>query len=102
VNVRLLVAAQIDVLDAADEYDQQSPGAGDRFIAAVDDLVARLTTHPRMYGRVARAPRRHEIRQARVGGFLYIAVYLVTATEVVILSVAHARSVRKPWRSRLP
>jgi plasmid stabilization system protein ParE len=102
VNVRLLAAAQIDVLDAADEYDQQSPGAGDRFITAVDDMVARLTTHPRMYGRIARAPRRHEIRQARIRGFLYVAVYLVTATEVVILSVTHARSARNPWRRRLP
>ena len=101
-NVRLLAAAQIEVIDAADEYDQQSPGVGDRFLAAVDALVASLTAHPRMYGRVSRAPRNHEVRQAQVPGFLYVAVYQVTSTEVVILSVTHARSARQTWRRRLP
>jgi plasmid stabilization system protein ParE len=102
VNVRLLAAAQIEVIDAADAYDQLSPGTGDRFLVAMDDLVARLTAHPRMYGCVSRAPSGHEIRRARIPGFLYTAVYEVTATEVIILSVTHARSVRQPWRRRLP
>lgn len=101
-KVRLLGAAQVEVIDAGDAYEQQSPGVGDQFLAAVDTLVARLTRHPRLYGRVSRAPRGHEIREARVPGFLFVAVYEVTATEVVILSVTHARSVRQPWRRRLP
>ena len=101
-NVRLLGAAQVEVIDAADDYDQQSNGVGDRFLAAVDALVARLTTHPRLYGKVPRAPRGHEIRQARIPGFLYGSTYEVTATELIILSVTHARSVRQPWRRRFP
>jgi plasmid stabilization system protein ParE len=102
VNVRILGPAQAEVIDAADAYDQQSPGTGARFFQAVDDLVARLTTQPRMYGRVPRAPRGHAVRRALLPGFLYTAVYLVTATEVIILSVTHARSIRQPWRRRLP
>jgi plasmid stabilization system protein ParE len=102
VNVRLLGAAQAEVIDAADAYDQRSPGVGARFFTAIDDLIARLTVHPRMYGRVARAPHGHDVREARVPGFLYVVVYEVTATEVLILSVTHARSRQNPWRRRLP
>lgn len=80
-NVRLLAAAQIEIIDTADVYEQQSAGGGARFLAAIDDLVADLTAHPRIYGRVARSPRGHEIRRARVPDFMYIVVYEVTATE---------------------
>jgi plasmid stabilization system protein ParE len=101
VNVRLLGAALAEAIEAADWYDQQTPGLGVRFPAALDTLVAILTTHPRVYGRVRRAPAGREVREAMIPGFLYTAVYEVTATELVILSVTHARSRRRPWRGRL-
>jgi hypothetical protein len=64
--------------------------------------VQSLATHPRIYGRVARAPRGREIRQTRVPRFHALITYEVTATEVIILSVTPARSTRQPWRRRLP
>jgi plasmid stabilization system protein ParE len=101
VNARLLGAALAEAIDAADWYDQQTPGLGARFLAALDCLVATLATHPRMYARVRGAPAGREVREAMIPGFLFTAVYEVTATEVVILSVTHARRLRRPWRGRL-
>ncbi len=95
-NARLLGAAMAEAIDAADWYDQQTPGLGARFLAALDALVATLATHPRMYARVRRAPAGREVREAMIAGFLFSAVYEVTATEVVILSVTHARRARRP------
>jgi plasmid stabilization system protein ParE len=88
-------------MEVADALDQQTPGMGDRFLAAIDTLVANITAHPRMYGRVRRAPAGREIREALVPTFQYVAVYEVT-DEAVILSVTHARRSRRQWRPRLP
>jgi hypothetical protein len=92
----------VDATDWADWYNQQAPGLGDRFLAAVDALVATLTAHPRLYGRVPRGPAGREVRQALVPGFLIRAVYEVTPNEVLVVSLTHARSARQPWRQRLP
>ena len=100
-NVQILGVAQAEVLDAADWYDQQTSGTGARFLTALDDLVAELTHHPRRFSRVSRPPLGRDIRRAQFRGFPFTAVYEVTA-EVLILSVTHARSVRQPWRRRLP
>lgn len=100
-NVRLLAPAQAELIDAADSYEQRAVGLGARFHDALDELVANLTVQPQMYGRVSRVPRGRDVRLAPVGVFEYVAVYEVTAAEVIILSVTHARSVRQPWRRRL-
>lgn len=100
-NVRLLGAAQADVLDAADWYEQQSTGLGDRFFAAVDRTVGRIGRFPRVGWRVQRPPRGREIRETVVNGFPFLLAYEVTSSEIVVLSVTHDRSVRRPWRGRL-
>jgi plasmid stabilization system protein ParE len=102
VNVRLLGAAQAEAIDIADRYDVQVPGLGDQFFAALDALVGNLTVHPRLYARVRRAPANREVREGRVSGFPIVAVYELTATEALILSITHGRRSRKPWRQRLP
>jgi hypothetical protein len=102
VSVRLLGVAQIEAIDIADWYDQQTSGLGDRFFAALDVLVANITVHPRMYPRVKRAPANREVREALIPNFPFVAVYEVSAVETLILSITHARRVCRPWRQRLP
>lgn len=101
-SVRILAVAQIEAIDIADWYDQQTPGLGNRFFAALDVLVANITAHPRMYPRVKRAPTNREVREALIPGFPFVAVYEVTPIETLVLSITHARRVRRPWRQRLP
>jgi plasmid stabilization system protein ParE len=101
-NFRFAPGARGDLFDLADWYEAQTTGAGVRLAAAFDDTLRRVLVNPRMYGRVARAPRGHDVRVARVGRFLVLMTYEVAATEVIILSVTHARSARRTWRRRLP
>jgi len=102
VRVRILGVAQVEAIDVADWYDQQTAGLGTRFLGALDVLVAKLTVHPRMYPRVRGAPAGREVREAMIFGFPFVAVYEVTLAESLILSLTHARRVRRPWRQRLP
>lgn len=101
-NFRFAPGARLDLFDLVDWYEAQTAGTGARLATAFDATLQRVLAHPHGYGRVARAPRAREVRQARVTSFLVVMTYEVTATDVVILSVTHARSVRQPWRRRLP
>ena len=101
-NFRFAPGARFDLFDLVDWNDAQTAGAGTRLATEFDNTLRRVLAGPRGYGRVNRAPRGREIRVAPVRRFLVRMTYEVTATEVVILSVTHARSVRQPWRRRLP
>jgi plasmid stabilization system protein ParE len=101
-NARLLGAARVDIIDAADWYERQTAGLGGRFFAAVDRAVERISRFPRVGGRVPRSPRGREVREVIVSGFPFLLTYEVTRNELIVLSVVHARSVRRPWRRRLP
>lgn len=100
-NPRLLPEAADDVADIVDWLDQQPLRLGTRFRAALNTLVNQLCQQPRLYGRVSRVPRGREVRVAPMRRFNYVVHYEVTATEVVILSVVHARRRAAEWRSRL-
>ena len=100
-NPRALPGATADITDIVDWLDQQPLRWGTRFRAALNTLVNRLCQQPRMYGRVSRAPRGREVRVAPMRRFNYIVHYEVTAAEVVILSVVHARRRAALWRHRL-
>jgi plasmid stabilization system protein ParE len=100
-NPRLSPGAADDIAEIVDWLDQQPLRLGTRFRGAVNALVNRLCTQPRLYGRVNRAPRGREVRVARVRRFSYLVHYEVTATEVVILSVTHTHRRSATWRQRL-
>lgn len=101
-TARLLDPAQIDLLDLAVWYDQQTAGVGDQLTKAMDQLLSTPGRLPHLYGRVAGCPRGRDVREALVPGFPAVAVYEVMTTEVLVVSVVHGRSSRSHWRGRLP
>ncbi len=91
-----------DEFDAhTDWYEARGAGLGDRFEAAVDDLVDVIFEWPESgavwpgWGSIP------VVRSRRVDGFPYRLVYLVHTNELVIIALAHQK--RKPgyWRDRL-
>ena len=101
-NFRFAPGARLDLFDLVDWYEAQTAGAGTRLTTEFNNTLQRVLAQPHSYGRIPRAPRGREVRQVQVRPFQVIMTYEVTATEVIILSVTHARSVRRPWRQRLP
>jgi toxin ParE1/3/4 len=91
--VTLLVlrpAAVADLTDAHARYSRLADGLGDRFVAAVDELFARLTEFPRSAPLVAGY--RH-VRRALVRGFPYVVFYRHQPDRIDVLRVLHtARS----------
>jgi plasmid stabilization system protein ParE len=102
VTARVTYPAELDIDDAAAWLESINPGSGQQFAAAAQQMVNRLCATPRLYERVRRSPRGREVRQGLIpGGSNFVMTYEVTATEIVVWSVGHARQWSQPWRRRM-
>ncbi len=98
---RFLLEALDDLRVLAEWYERLQLGLGDRLTDRVEEFVQARLNSPRLCGRVGRPPRGREVRVGSVRRFSVLVHYEVAATEVVVLSVIHARSRSRPWRRRL-
>ena len=88
--------AEAEFSDAADYYEQQGVGLGDRFASHIEATVARILCNPFM-------PRcfDSDCRKVRTDRFPYIVIYLVEGENVQIISVMHTSRHPGYWKSRL-
>jgi toxin ParE1/3/4 len=80
-------AAVADVTEARAYYSRLADGLGDRFVAALDVLFARLTEFPRSAPLVAGYS---DVRRAVVRGFPYVVFYRHQPERIDVLRVLHA------------
>ena len=82
--------AEIDLVDAWDWYEQQRPGLGDRFVAAVAAAIKRASRWPN-----SGTPAIHDgdggvlERKVATAGFPYAIRYRVTEGLLVVMAVYH-------------
>jgi plasmid stabilization system protein ParE len=81
--------------EAVDWYEQQQPGKGVRFIAAVRQVFRRISVNPQFYRVVVL-----DIRRALVQGFPYCVYYFEEAHRVVVISVFHTSRDPANWQGR--
>ena len=78
-------------------YENDHPGRGDRFVAAVGVVLEAIAEHPERYP-LLQAP---DIRSAKVKRFPYRVVYVVIGDEIDVIAVAHAKRRPAYWRRRM-
>ncbi len=88
--------AEEEFWSAADYYDDQEEGLGERFVANIQATVAKISANPSM-------PRcfDEDCRKVKAESFPYVVIYYVEEEQVKIVSVMH--SSRRPgyWKDRL-
>ena len=87
--------AEVEINEAADFYDIESPGLGSAFIDEVQRAIKTISLFPDA------APLVHgRIRKKPLVRFPYFLVYSVLSEELRLLAVAHQK--RRPfyWRGR--
>lgn len=89
------VAAEVQIIEAADYYDLSSPGLGREFIEEVWRAIGNTTEFPEAGPLV-----RGRVRKRRIARFPYSLVYSVRPDEIRILAVAHQRKRPYYWRHR--
>jgi plasmid stabilization system protein ParE len=93
--VILRPAADADIQAIHDELEQSQGGLGDRFVARVREVLARIESMPEMYGLVWQ-----DVRAARLRKFRHLVYYVVFAERVEVLAVMHGARDAAAWQSR--
>ena len=99
-SLRVEPEADDELASAVDWYEDQRPGLGADFYAAVVEAVERVQTAPEAHPFVPGAPADLPARQAHVRRFPYKVVYFDLPEVVHVLAFAHDR--RRPfyWQRR--
>lgn len=82
-------------------YDDRGAGLGDRFEGAVDEIVDAVLEWPESGAIWPGWDSIPLVRSRRVAGFPYRLVYLIQATELVVLALAHDKRLPGYWRKRV-
>jgi toxin ParE1/3/4 len=94
-SLRLHEDADLELNDAADYYDRESPGLGSTFLDEVSSGFGQIRAYPDAAAEVARG-----IRMLVLARFPYALIYEVRGNAIRVLAVAHQRKRPYYWRGR--
>lgn len=87
--------AAAEILDARQWYEERRAGLGEVFRSAVDEVVERVSSQPRLFPRV-----HGEMRRALVHRFPFGLYFEIVEDQVVVLGVVHGHRDPNVWKSR--
>jgi len=95
-NIHLLTIAQIELDEAVDYYNAESPGLGDKFLLDILKTIDRVRSFPDAW-----YPFTENTRRCQLSRFPYGLIYHILETGILIVAVAHLH--RKPdyWKERV-
>jgi toxin ParE1/3/4 len=89
-------AAEADVAEAVDWYNEQAEGLGARLLAEVDAVGDRLRANPLQFPVIYK-----DARRARLRTFPYIVIFRVRDQRLRVVAVFHTRRDPRGWQSRV-
>jgi ParE-like toxin of type II ParDE toxin-antitoxin system len=98
VRFEFAAAAEWELDDAVNHYNQQRAGLGDEFVAEVGRAVDQVLAHPHAW-QVLDADL--GIRRCRLNRFPYGLVYRIEGDIAVALAVMYLRREPEYWKDRL-
>jgi len=95
VIVRFRSEAATDVSLARDWYDAQSPGLGDSFVSALEQVIDLVGALPEAFPEIAVG-----LRRALLSRFPYALYYRLDASGIDVVACLHTRQSPSRWRRR--
>jgi plasmid stabilization system protein ParE len=95
VDVRFRAEAAADVSLARDWYDARSPGLGDSFVSALEQIVDLVAALPEAFPEIAVG-----LRRALLSRFPYALYYRLEGEVIDVVACLHTRQSPSRWRSR--
>jgi len=95
-RIRFLETAQIELDEAIEYYNYETPWLGEAFLAEVLNALDRIGKFPEAWHPISRRTRRCQIRR-----FPYGIVYQIRKDEILVVAIANLH--RKPgyWKDRI-
>jgi plasmid stabilization system protein ParE len=94
-KTEFLPKADEEFMEAARYYENEAPGVGMAFVAAVHKTIAEIADFP------LAVPLIRNVRQKILRHFPYNIIYSVEPEMIVIVAVAHQRRRPNYWQSRI-
>jgi len=91
-----LSIAEVELVEAAQYYDEREPGLGKQFLDAVADAGERIRRNPELWASYEKSGRSY-----RVSPFPYRLLYRVLADRIQIVAVFHLSRRPGSWKDRL-
>ena len=88
-------SARRELNEAVLWYEDQKPGLGSQFFAAVQETIAHIVENPRRFPLVYR-----DLRQAPVSRFPYLVFFMPQADRLQIFAVFHTSRAPGIWKER--
>ena len=95
-KISFLEIAQIELDDAIDYYNYESPGLGDAFLIEVLHALNRIGKFPEAWHPNSKRTRRCQTRR-----FPYGIIYQVLEDEILVVAVANLHRRPDYWKDRL-
>lgn len=97
-KVRLTVAAQAELVEAFEWYENRRVGLGKRFLSEIESGRNQIEAMPNAWHHLERGARRY-----RLDTFPYGLIYVIEPDDdaIMIVSVVHLRRRASHWRARL-
>jgi plasmid stabilization system protein ParE len=88
--------ARAELIDAQDWYENEAPGLGRRFRAAVDAVIERMSANPRQFPVVHKS-----IRRALIRRFPYALMFVIEPDETLtVIACFHGSRDPAHWQKR--
>ena len=92
----LSIEVRQDLVEAYAWHEKQSPGLGDRFLAAVKTKIFDICRSPEIHGFVL-----DDIRATLADPFPYIIYYRVLADDILVIAILHGARDDDRWKERV-
>jgi toxin ParE1/3/4 len=97
-RLRIRLAAEVDVAEAAQWYNERQLGLGEKFIREVDEAIVRILENPLAFPIILR---RHEVRRVLAKRFPYRIFFSLKDDAVVVHAVLRGHRDDRHWKRRL-
>lgn len=94
-DIRFLQAAQYELDDSFDYYEQQSNGLGYDFLNEVLAAIKRIRYNPEAWTQISERTRRCLLNR-----FPFGVIYQIRDKEILIVAIAHLHRKPKYWKDR--
>ena len=94
----MTLRAKIETEDAAQWYESQRAGLGLEFVDAVQTAVSTIEANPKSFAALETNYTERKVHRYLLRRFPYVIIYEFQSTEIVLLSIAHARRRPDYWQ----
>jgi len=95
-RIRFLKTAQIELDEAIDYYNYESPGSGKIFLAEVLSALDRIGKFPEAWQPCSKRTRRCQTRR-----FPYGVIYQIRKDEILVTAIANLHRKPEYWKDRI-